>query len=52
MVRAYTQSKGTAAFQVQPWPSTSVELVATDAGRTYLLERAGDEVAAIELGGP
>jgi hypothetical protein len=49
VVRAYTQSKGTVAFEVRPWPSTGVELVATDAGRTYLLERAGDEVAVTDL---
>jgi hypothetical protein len=50
LVRAYKQSKGEAVFAFQPWPSIQVELVATDEGKTYLLERAGDTVTATDLG--
>ncbi len=50
VVRAYAQSKGRAVFEIQPWPSTRVELVATDQGRTYLLERVGNEVEVEDLG--
>ena len=50
IIRAYTQSKGKAAFVIQPWPSTSAELVATDEGRTYLLQRAGKKITVTDLG--
>ena len=50
VVRAYSQRKGEAVFGIQPWPSTNVELVATDEGRTYLLQRAGEKVTVTDFG--
>ena len=49
VVRAYTQRKGKVAFVIQPWPSIRVELVATDEGRTYLLQREGEKITVRDL---